>query len=89
MTHCSHFLTRLDKEEGAERKQLGTDFILAPPNVGSNLVNLGSGDNKTGEQRTDSSSELALLKCQNKQPKYPGSDLFHRPPFASIKLFIT
>lgn len=69
MIHCSHFLTRADKEGEAERKQMGTDFILAPPNVGSNLVNLGSGDNRTVDQRTDSSSELALLKDQTKQPE--------------------
>lgn len=88
MTHCSHFLTLADKEE-EDRKQMGIDFILAPPpNVGS-LVNLGSGDNRTVEQRTDSSWELALLQDQTKQPEYPGSDLFHRPPFATIKLVIT
>lgn len=82
-------MTRADKEGDSERTQTGTNFILAPTNVGSNLVNLGSGDNRTVEQRTDSSSKLALLKDQTKQPEYPGSDLFHRPPFATIKLFIT
>lgn len=70
---CDHltqrFLTRADKGGEAGRKQMGIDLILAPLNVGSNLVNLGSGDNQSVEQRTDTSAEVALLKDQTKQPE--------------------
>lgn len=67
LTQC--FLTRADKGGEADRKQMGIDLILAPLNVGSNLLNLGSGDNQSVEQRTDTSTELALLKDQTKQPE--------------------
>lgn len=48
---------------------MGIDLILVPLNVGSNLVNLGGGDNQSVEQRTDTSVELTLLKDQTKQPE--------------------